>query len=76
MAAWYCALLSLLLVVLAAAVGLVLLLVVVWLLVMAYVKVTRSGKGVNRFFEAGDGELSPEDQVKFLNNHPGAGGHG
>ena len=57
---------GLLLIVLAAVAGFLLLLVVVWLLVMAYVKSPSPGRGIDRFFEAGDGELPPEELVKHV----------
>lgn len=64
------------LLILAVAVGLALLLVVVWLLVMAYVKVTSPGRGIDRFFQIGDDELTPAERIRISNNHPGAGGNG
>ena len=66
---------SLPLIVLAVVAGPVLLLVVVWLLVMAYVKATSPGKGIDSFFEAGDGELPPEERVKYVGGFKhGSGG--
>jgi len=57
---------SLLLIVLATVAGLAVLLVVVWLLVLAYVKLPSPGRGIDRFFEFGDGELPPEERVKHV----------
>jgi hypothetical protein len=67
---------DLLLVGLAALAGVALLLVMIWLLVVAYAKATSSGRGIDRFFEIGDDELTPAERIKMRNNHPGAGGNG
>ena len=67
---------SLAFIILGAIAGLALLLVVVWLLVLAYVRVTSPGKGIERFFEIGDDDLTPAERIKISSNHPGAGGNG
>jgi hypothetical protein len=64
------------LIILAAAGGLVLLLAVVWLVVMASVTLTSRHSPVGRFLEPTEGELSAQDYVKSISNHPGAGGNG
>ena len=67
---------SILLTALVAAVGLAVLFVVVWLLIMLYVKATSRHGAVSRFLEPSDDEMSPEERIKSVSNHPGAGGFG
>jgi hypothetical protein len=63
---WYADAVDLFIILLGAVVGLVLLLLIVWLLVLAYVKVTGHGGTVERFLESGEGELPSEERVKHV----------
>ncbi len=49
--------------------------VVVWLAFKHVFPGSRAARHADHFFD-GDSELSPQDQVKFTGQHPGAGGHG
>ncbi len=37
---------------------------------------TRAGRHAAHFLDVGDADMSPEDRVKYTNQHPGAGGNG
>ena len=67
---------SIVLTALIVAAGLAVLFVVAWLLIMLYVKTTSSHGPVRRFLEPSDDEMSPEERIKAVSNHPGAGGNG
>ena len=56
-----------------AAVGTV---VVVWVVLTRVLSGTRAGRHAAHFLDAGDADMSPEDRVKYNNQHPGAGGFG
>jgi hypothetical protein len=50
--------------------------VVVWLVLTRVFPTTRAGRHAAHFLDVGGADLSPEDSVKFRNQHPGAGGNG
>ena len=52
------------------------LVVVVWLVVTHVFKGSRAGRHAAHFLDVGGADMSPEDKVKFTNQHPGAGGNG
>jgi len=54
----------------------IILAVVVWLLLAKVFAKTRSGRHAAHFLDVGGADMSPEDQVKYKNQHPGAGGFG
>jgi hypothetical protein len=52
------------------------LVVAVWLVVTRVFRTTRAGRHAAHFLDVGGADMSPEDQVRFKNQHPGAGGFG
>ena len=50
------------------------LVIAVWLVVTRVFSSSRAGRHAAHFLDVGDADMSPEDRVKFGNNHPGAGG--
>lgn len=52
------------------------LVVVVWLLLTRVLTTTKAGRHASHFLDVGGADMSPEDQVKFKSQHPGAGGYG
>jgi len=52
------------------------LVVVVWIVTTRVFKRSRAGRHAAHFLDVGGADMSPEDQVKFKNQHPGAGGFG
>ncbi len=52
------------------------LVVAVWLVLARVFRNTRAGRHAAHFLDVGGAEMSPEDRVKFTNQHPGAGGNG
>lgn len=50
--------------------------VAVWLVLTRVFGSTRAGRHASHFLDVGDAEMSPEDRVKYENQHPGAGGNG
>jgi hypothetical protein len=49
---------------------------VTWLLLVRVFRKTRAGRRAARFLDTGGADLSPQDSVKYKNQHPGAGGFG
>ena len=49
---------------------------VVWLVLTRVFASTRAGRHAAHFLDVGGADMSPEEQVKFKNQHPGAGGFG
>ena len=49
---------------------------VVWLLLTRVFPTTRAGRHAAHFLDVGSADMSPEDQVKYKNQHPRAGGFG
>jgi hypothetical protein len=37
---------------------------------------SRAGRHAAHFLDVGGADMSPEDRVKYKNQHPGAGGYG
>jgi hypothetical protein len=56
--------------------GIVALGIIVWLLLTRVFGSSRAGRHAACFLDAGDADMSPEDRVKYKNQHPGAGGFG
>jgi hypothetical protein len=54
----------------------VVLVIVVWLLLTRVFGATKAGRHAAHFLDVGGADMSPEDQVKYKNQHPGAGGFG
>jgi len=54
----------------------VVLAIVVWLVVTRVFGTTKAGRHAAHFLDVGGADLSPEDKVKYTNQHPGAGGNG
>ena len=52
------------------------LVVAVWLVLTRVFKNTRAGRHAAHFLDVGGADMSPEDRVKYTNQHPGAGGNG
>jgi hypothetical protein len=52
------------------------LVVVVWLVLTRVFTSTRAGRHASHFLDVGGADMSPEDRVKYTNQHPGAGGNG
>jgi predicted ABC-type sugar transport system permease subunit len=50
--------------------------VAVWLVLTRVFKRTRAGRHAAHFLDVGGADMSPEDRVKYTNQHPGAGGNG
>jgi hypothetical protein len=50
--------------------------VVVWLLLTGVFTTSKAGRHAAHFLDGGGADMSPEDQVKYKNQHPGAGGFG
>lgn len=50
--------------------------IVVWLVLTRVFSSSRAGRHASHFLDVGGADMSPEDQVKFKNQHPGAGGFG
>lgn len=50
--------------------------IVVWLVVSRVFANSRTGRHAAHFLDVGGADMSPEDQVKYKNQHPGAGGFG
>ena len=67
---------DLFLILLLAAAGLVVLFLVLWLVILAYVKATSRHGPIERFLEPAEDDMSAEERVKTMSNHPGAGGFG
>jgi hypothetical protein len=52
------------------------LVVVVWLVITRVFTKSRAGRHAAHFLDVGGADMSPEDRVKYKNQHPGAGGYG
>ena len=52
------------------------LVVAVWLVLTRVFAGTHAGRHAAHFLDVGDADMSPEDRVKYTNQHPGAGGNG
>ena len=52
------------------------LVVVVWLVISRVFTNSRAGRHAAHFLDVGGADMSPEDRVKYKNQHPGAGGYG
>jgi hypothetical protein len=50
--------------------------IVVWLLLTRVFTTTKAGRHAAHFLDVGGADMSPEDKVKYTNQHPGAGGKG
>ena len=50
--------------------------VVVWLLLTRVFTTSKAGRHAAHFLDVGGADMSPEDKVKFTNQHPGSGGAG
>jgi hypothetical protein len=50
--------------------------ILVWYVLARVFGRTRAGRHAAHFLDSGDGELSPEDRIKFESRRPGAGGAG
>ena len=50
--------------------------IAVWLVLTRVFRGTHAGRHAAHFLDAGDADMSPEDSVKYKNQHPGAGGGG
>ena len=51
------------------------LVVVVWLVISRVFTNSRAGRHAAHFLDVGGADMSPEDRVKYKNQHPGAGGY-
>jgi hypothetical protein len=52
------------------------LVVVVWLVITRVFAKSRAGRHAAHFLDVGGADMSPEDRIKYNNQHPGAGGNG
>jgi hypothetical protein len=52
------------------------LVLVAWLLLTRVFRGSRAGRHAEHFLDVGGADMSPEDQIKYKNQHPGAGGFG
>lgn len=50
--------------------------IVMWLVITRVFSSTRAGRHAAHFLDVGGADMSPEDDVKYKNQHPGAGGFG
>lgn len=48
----------------------------VWLAITRVFTSSRAGRHAEHFLDVGGADMSPEDSVKYKNQHPGAGGFG
>ena len=56
--------------------GIVALLIIVWLLLTRVFGSSRAGRHAAHLLDVGGADMSPEDRIKYNNQHPGAGGNG
>ena len=56
--------------------GVIALAIIVWLVITRVFTNTRAGRHAAHFLDVGGADMSPEDRIKYNNNHPGAGGNG
>ena len=56
--------------------GAVALAIIVWLLLTRVFVNSRAGRRAAHFLDVGGADMSPEDRIKYNNQHPGAGGNG
>jgi hypothetical protein len=52
------------------------LVIVVWLLLTRVFGGSRAGRHAAHFLDVDGADMSPEDRIKYKNQHPGAGGFG
>ena len=50
--------------------------ILVWLVLTRVFSSTRAGRHAAHFLDVGGADMTPEDKVKYTNQHPGAGGNG
>jgi hypothetical protein len=50
--------------------------IIVWLVLTRVFGSSRAGRHAAHFLDVGGADMSPEDRIKYNNQHPGAGGNG